>query len=223
MYHTVYLDDRVAVSPTELNMIRSPENIKNIILDKLREKHEGKCNANGYVRPGSIDLLARSMGVAENGRFTGNLMFDCKIKCDVLYPTGGAVLDAIVLKVNKMGAYSVFDEAMRILIPRDLHIGSKEFDALKEGDSVKVRIERTRFQTNDAFIMAVGRLANVPVPYGTRAQTEVPTTDDDDEKVIVLGPRGSKNTNSLPSTGEEGDGVAEAVEAEAAEAAADES
>ena len=224
MYHTVYLDDRVAVSPAEINMIRSPENIKNILLDKLREKHEGKCNANGYVRPGSIELLARSMGVAENGRFTGNLMYDCKIKCDELYPTGGSVVDAIVLKVNKMGAYAVFDEAMRILIPRDLHIGSKEFDALKEGDGIKVRIERTRFQTNDPFIMAVGRLANAPVPYGTRPQTEVLTVgEDDEEKVIVLGSRGRKNANSPPPpAAEEGEEAAEAAEADAEAEAASE-
>lgn len=191
MYHTVYLDDRVAVSPAELAMIRSPENIKNILLDKLREKHEGRCNANGYIRPGSINLLARSMGVAENGRFTGNLMFDCKMKCEILYPVAGAVVEAQVLKVNKMGAYAVLDEAMRILLPRDLHLGDKEFDSLKEGQSISARIDRTRFQTNDFFIMAVGHLvSSVPVPSAAQAGAPelltVVSNDSDEEKIIVL-------------------------------------
>jgi DNA-directed RNA polymerase subunit E'/Rpb7 len=158
MFHTIYLDERVALTPNELNMIRSADGIKEIILTKLREKHAGKCNANGYVRPGSIELLGRSMGVAENGRFTGNLLYDCKIKCEVLYPTAGTIIDGMVLKVNKMGAYVVFEEAIRILLPRDLHIGDTRFDGLKEGDNINVRIERSRFQTNDQFIMAVGKL-----------------------------------------------------------------
>lgn len=158
MFHTIYLDERVALTPSELNIIRSSDGIKEIILTKLREKHAGKCNANGYVRPGSIELLGRSMGVAENGRFTGNLLYDCKIKCEVLYPTAGTVIEGMVLKVNKMGAYVVFEEAIRVLLPRDLHIGDTRFDELKEGENIQVRIERSRFQTNDQFIMAVGKL-----------------------------------------------------------------
>lgn len=169
MFHPVYIDERIAITPSELNIFRSTEGIKNIIQDKLREKHEGKCNANGYVRPGSIQLLARSMGVAENGRFTGNLIYDCKIQCDVLYPEAGAVMTATVIKVNKMGVYAVYEEAIRILLPRDLHVGNTEFDAIQEGETIQVRIERSRFQTNDPFIMAVGTFvsntahANKPV------------------------------------------------------------
>lgn len=158
MFSTIFLDERIALTPTELNSARSETNIRESILLKLREKHEGKCNANGYVRPGSVVLLARSMGQAENGRYTGNVLYDCKISCEVLYPTAGTVMEGLVLKVIKMGAYVVYEEAIRILLPKDLHIGKKEFDDLKEGETVKVRIERSRFQTNDLFIMAVGKL-----------------------------------------------------------------
>jgi hypothetical protein len=33
-----------------------------------------------------------------------------------------------------------------------------EFDQIKEGDSVHVMIERSRFGANDSYIMAVGKL-----------------------------------------------------------------
>ena len=59
MFSTIYLDERVAILPSELNNIRSEDGIKDIILTKLKEKHEGKCNANGYVKPNSIELIAR--------------------------------------------------------------------------------------------------------------------------------------------------------------------
>jgi DNA-directed RNA polymerase subunit E'/Rpb7 len=177
MFHPVYLDERIALTPGELNIVVSADTARDILLTKLREKHEGKCNANGYVRPGSIQLLARSMGTAENGRFTGNLLYDCKIKCEILYLTAGSVMEAHVIKVNKMGAYAVYEEAVRVLLPRDLHIGSEEFDAIKEGDMIQVRVERSRFQANDPFIMAVGKLAsalNEPMPALAPAENALP-------------------------------------------------
>ncbi len=158
MFHTIYLDERIALTPGELNSIRTADGVKELLLTKLRDKIAGKCTADGYVNPGSIELLDRSMGVAENGRFTGNLLYDCKIKCDVLYPTADTIIEGLVLKVNKMGAYVVYKDAIRILLPRDSHIGNERFDAIKEGDNVQVRIERSRFQANDTFIMAVGKL-----------------------------------------------------------------
>ena len=162
MFQIMYLDARVALTPAEMNLLTDQASIKSMLETKLRELHEGKCNANGFVKPGSLKLLGRSMGAAENGRFTGNLIFDCKISCDVLYPTVGSVLKTNVIKVNRMGAYTVFEDAIRILLPRDLHIGSEAFDAIKEGDTVEIKLDRSRFQTNDAFIMAVGRLAEAP-------------------------------------------------------------
>jgi hypothetical protein len=172
MNHTIYLDERVALTPSELNLIhrvRDPVGINKLLVEKLREKHEEKCNSNGYVKRESIELLGRSIGVAENGRFTGNVLYDCKFKCDVIYPTAGTVVKTRVVKVNNMGVYVVYpendgEEAIRILLPRDLHIGNEQYNALsaKDNNIVNVRIERSRFQTNDRFIMAVGLISPTP-------------------------------------------------------------
>ncbi len=182
MFQTMYLDERVALTPAEMNLLIDQDSIKSMLENKLREIHEGKCNANGFVKPGSLKLLGRSMGAAENGRFTGNLLYDCKIACDVLYPTVGTVLKANVIKVNRMGAYAVFEDAIRILLPRDLHIGSEAFDGIKEGDTVEVKLDRSRFQTNDVFIMAVGRLHYVDtgrVEAPKEVQEEVASEDEE--------------------------------------------
>ena len=160
MFSTIFLDERIAVLPNELNNIRNEDGIRDVLLTKLRERHEGKCNANGYVKPNSIELIARSMGQSENGRFTGNLIYDCKIKCEVLHPVAGSIMEGVVLKVVKMGAYVVNEEAIRILLPRDIHINDPKFDDIQQGETVKVRIERSRFQANDLFIMAIGRLVS---------------------------------------------------------------
>lgn len=177
LYTTMFLDERVALIPHELDLAAtSTDGIRELLESKLREKHEGRCNANGYVRPGSIKMLGRSMGAAENGRFTGNMIFDCKISCEVLYPVAGAEMDVRVIKVNKMGAYAVYEEAVRVLLPRDLHIGNVEFDAIREGQTIRVTIDRSRFQTMDPYIMAVGRLVAEDMPSAVvGAQTTAPT------------------------------------------------
>jgi DNA-directed RNA polymerase subunit E'/Rpb7 len=158
MYTTIYLDERVAINPSELNTVKTAEDVRDRLETKLKEIHEGKCNSNGYVRPGSLKLLAKSLGKAENGRFTGHWVYDCKASCEVLYPTVGSVLSCMIMKVNKMGVYATFEEAIRVLLPRDLHVGDETFDSLQEGQTIQVRLDRSRFQTKDAFIMAVGKL-----------------------------------------------------------------
>jgi hypothetical protein len=178
----MYVDERVALTPSEMNIITDQASMKTILETKLRENHEGKCNANGFVRPGSLKLLGRSMGAAENGRFTGNLIFDCKMSCTVLYPTAGTEVKAKVIKVNRMGAYAVFEDAIRILLPRDLHIGNDAFDNIQEGDTVHVVIDRSRFQTNDAFIMAVGRLVGQEASFAPIAALAAPADEESEEE-----------------------------------------
>lgn len=174
LYTNMLIDERVCLVPSELDLgANSTDGIRELLESKLREKHEGRCNANGYVRPGSIKILGRSMGAAENGRFTGNMIFDCKISCEVLYPVAGAEMDVRVIKVNKMGAYAVYEEAVRVLLPRDLHIGNVEFDGIREGQTIRVVLDRSRFQTMDPYIMAVGRLVAEDMPRDRIGMEEI--------------------------------------------------
>jgi hypothetical protein len=55
-----------------------------------------------------------------------------------------------------MGIYVEYKDAIRVLLPRDLHIGNIEFDALAVGDKIEVEIKKSRFQVNDPFILCVG-------------------------------------------------------------------
>jgi hypothetical protein len=167
MYRTVFTEERIELTAKEFSGITSHEGIKDALVSKLKH-NEGKCNANGYVKPGSIRLIDRSKGVAENGKFTANWIFDCKYACEVLKPVAydprdpdsikSSVLPALIIDINETGAYCAVEEAIRVLLPRDYHAGNPAFDALKKGSTVRVRMEKHRFQTNDTYIMAVGTL-----------------------------------------------------------------
>lgn len=160
LFKTVYMDQRVELAPTEFR--EAAADIDSFLLEKMRKQLEGKCSTQGYVKPGSVKILARSMGQAEHGRFTGVFIFHCKISIDCLLAYADQTVECRILKMNKLGGYALLVEedqvleAMRILIPRDLHLGNVEFDALQSGSTVRARILRSRFQANDPFIQAVG-------------------------------------------------------------------
>jgi DNA-directed RNA polymerase subunit E'/Rpb7 len=156
MYKTVFLEEKVPLTPSDMSKKENLENLESLLLERLRGKIENRCISSGYVKPQSLEILHRSMGTAENGRFTGNYLFFVKMRCKVFHPEANTPIECRVLKVNKMGAYAVFDEAMRILLPRDLHVGNQDFDKLNPDDVVVVNVLRSRFQTNDPFISSVG-------------------------------------------------------------------
>ena len=184
MYKSVYLEERVSLNPNELITKENVQNINSLLLVQLKSRIESKCISAGFVKPGSIEILHRSMGNAENGRFTGNYIFYIKLRCNVFHPETTTAIDCKVIKVNKMGAYVVFDEAARILLPRDLHIGNTDFDSLNPDDTAKIRILRSRFQTNDPFISAVGLFIsrNKKTEGSEKSDTEVKAVVESDSE-----------------------------------------
>jgi len=162
LFQPVFIDQRVALKPSEFR--EAIADLDGYLLAAMRKGVEGTCNAQGYIRPGSMQILARSMGQAEHCRFTGDFIFYCKVRMECLMPFDGMIVEAQVLKANKLGAYVLVTEkkkrleAMRILLPRDFNMGNPEFDNLKVGDEVRIKVLQTRFQVNDAFINGIGTL-----------------------------------------------------------------
>ncbi len=182
LFKPVFIDHRVTLEPREYR--EAYTDIDAYLTKKIRRQLEDQCCTHGYVRPGSTQILARSMGLAENGRFTGDFLYTCKVKLMCLLPYDNQLMDARVAKVNRMGAYVLLvdegklREAIRILLPRDLQLGNAEFDALKPGDGVKARILRARFQTNDSYINATGLFEGLQPSASGPVESLVPAVED---------------------------------------------
>ena len=174
-------EEKVALGPRVLNELRSNnKTLDDLILSVLREKLEGKCNHHGYVVPDSIKLLSRSMGILENGRFTGNILFYVQAQGMVYNPANGTAIVGTVLKKNKMGLYVIYKDAIRILVPRDLHLKNPDYETIVPGNQISIKICKSRFQVNDPFIMSVGVLdgaaienINNPVDENEDAQENI--------------------------------------------------
>ena len=149
-----FFQEKVYLTPKDLrNEIQS---VDAMLLNKLKERLEQRCSPHGYVLPGTLELLTRSTGMVDSGRFSGEWAFLVKAKGRVLHPPEGSVVEVEVLKSNKMGIYAVYENAIRIMVPRDLHLGDEEFDQVQVGENIRVEIQKSRFQLKDEFIVSVG-------------------------------------------------------------------
>jgi len=153
MESEAFFQEKVYLTPKDLrNEIGS---VDAILIKKLKERLEQRCSPHGYVLPGTLELLTRSAGMVDSGRFSGDWAFLVKAKGSVLHPPEGTMVEVEILKNNKMGIYAEYENAIRIMVPRDLHLGDEEFDQLKVGERIRVEIQKSRFQLKDPFIVSV--------------------------------------------------------------------
>jgi hypothetical protein len=202
-----FFQEKVYLTPKDLR--NDIESVDDILLEKLKERLEQRCSPNGYVLPGSLEILTRSTGMVDSGRFSGDWAFLVKAKGRVLHPPEGTMVEVEVLKSNKMGIYAVYENAIRLMVPRDLHLGDEEFDSLKVGDKINVEIQKSRFQLRDPFIVSVGIFRGA----GSMTRVKAPAQAEPAEAAEAAGEEAAE------ATGEE---AAEAAGEEAAEAAGEE-
>jgi DNA-directed RNA polymerase subunit E'/Rpb7 len=205
-----FFQEKVYLTPKDLR--NDIESIDDILVVKLKERLEQRCSPHGYVLPGTLEILTRSTGMVDSGRFSGDWAFLVKAKGKVLYPPEGTVVEVEVLKSNKMGIYAVYENAIRLMVPRDLHLGDEEFDSVKVGDRIKVEIQKSRFQLRDPFIVSVGVYRGLSGgPTRLVSQVASPVANDVEEAAPAL------EEEDADVSGNEGKSADEDDEAEAKE------
>jgi ribA/ribD-fused uncharacterized protein len=165
-------EEKVTLTPRD--MANAKININAAVVSKLAEKIEGRCSLHGWVVPNTVKVLSRSMGYVEKGRFTGDIVFHVQAQAKVYNPASGSHLVCEVTGNNMMGMYVTYKvpkqeknkktkaivktdvDAIKVILPRDLHIGDESFSKVEIGERVNVEIKKSRFQVNDPFILSVG-------------------------------------------------------------------
>ena len=176
------------VTLTAKDMGKDITNLDELLEKKIKEQYEGRCSRNGYVLPNTVRMISRSMGMVEKGRYTGDVLFYAEAAAKVLQPPDGIEIEGTVIRQNRMGMYIDYQGAIRVMVPRDLHIGEVEFnDLVKVGDTVRVEIKKSRYQVNDTSILSVGIFKGRVKAGGPEAEekkedfTEVVEEGDDEQ------------------------------------------
>lgn len=181
-------EERIPLTPKDLNRLADIA-VEDILIEKLRTKIEGRCSKHGYVVPGSLEVLSRSMGHVETGRFTGDVVYQVQSQGGVINPSDGTILQGEIIKKNKMGLYVEYKDAIRVLLPRDLHIANEEFENLQIGSIIELEIKKSRFQVNDPYILCVGIYRNIITDKAKEQSQEVqqqppPIEEEDDAEEL---------------------------------------
>ena len=153
MESIAFFEKKINLIPGEFNQVKH-ESIDSLLEKKAKQLIENKCSEQGFVVPGTIKLISRSMGYFEAARFTGDANYYLKLEGKIVYPADGIRVICEVIRKNKMGLYADYNNAIRIQVPRDLHVGSEEYEEVEIGDTIEVELKRSKFQINDPYILA---------------------------------------------------------------------
>jgi DNA-directed RNA polymerase subunit E'/Rpb7 len=125
---------------------------------QLRAKYEGVCIPEGFVQTRSITVVEHSLGRVN--LIHGGLDYSVKFQADICMPHPGQVFRAPVVLRSKIGLHAEV-APMKILLPRDLHLGDASFEDIKEGQEVEFEVKGSRFQQGDDSIVVLGHLKQV--------------------------------------------------------------
>lgn len=178
--------------------------IKSSLLKQLKMQYQNRCIIEGFVQEDSILIKNYSLGRANYIR--GGVDYDVTFQAAICFPHIGQRFEVPVSLVSKIGIHAEL-EPMKILIPRDLHIGRssyeqivKQYEDLKKESSgsrvmVKVEVVGSQFKQGDKEIIVVAKLLMVDEEPKTAEEeviqeVEVPATPvvssgTDDKKVVV--------------------------------------
>ena len=156
IYYRSILKRKVIVDAKYLN-----DSLDDYIQTYLKNKVEGRCIYEGYIRPDSVRLLKRSAGFLLGSRFTGDMTYEVAYSADICNPVEGNIVECKVNKVNKTGLFGV-NGPLSILVSRELHEDNMEyFNTIKIGDMIKVYIIGKLFSLQDKEIKVIGKLHGI--------------------------------------------------------------
>jgi DNA-directed RNA polymerase subunit E'/Rpb7 len=141
-------------------------NVDASLLAQLRLKYEGVCVAEGYIQRGSITIAEHSLG--RTNLIKGGLDYTLRFQADVCMPHPGQVFRVPVTLKSKIGVHAEVTP-IKVLLPRDLHIGSADFELVEEKQEIEFEVVGARFQQGDESIVVLGKLRQIIQPAGPEA------------------------------------------------------
>lgn len=136
-------------------------NMQASLLAQLKMNFEGRCSPEGYIQPNSITIVDYSLG--RTNYIKGGVDYDVKFQADVCMPHAGQKFKAPVVVRSKVGIHAE-TPPIKVLIPRDLHIGNEEFEGVKVDEEIEFEVIGAQFKQQDRDIVVVARLLSKVAP-----------------------------------------------------------
>jgi DNA-directed RNA polymerase subunit E'/Rpb7 len=156
--HNVYAKS-VLSKKIYLLITETGANVKENIESKITSSVEGKCIAEGFIKPGTVRLVSHSSGIVNNERIEFQTVFECMI----CHPVEGMTIDCTSKTITKAGVHAqVIDSdgtiPVTVFIARDHHNMNRQFNSIKENSNITIKVTGVRYELNDPYICVLGKL-----------------------------------------------------------------
>ena len=179
------------------------KNIQSSLLQQLKTNFEGRCSGEGYIQPNSITILNYSIG--RSNYVKGGVDYMVTFQGDICLPHSGQKFRATVSMKSKIGIHAE-TPPIKVLIPRELHIGNSEFEEVKDQQEIEFEVIGSLFKQQDKYIVIVGRLQSaikaaplMPLisPDTVEEIKPVIQSEGDEKSVVVVQTEPPKKTRKL--------------------------
>ena len=191
---------------------------KEVVLQELKSKVEGKCTKHGYIKQNSVEISSMQAGVVEMASLNGNMVFTVKFYADVCNPVVGSVVKCTVTNINNFGILAEVKPILEVIIAKN-SVGIKSevnLDEVQINDQVYVEVVGKKFELGDTRISIIGRIILQPSSIKNKKSLrmlqsaqiqadEDDAGDDDDEDAVASLPDGDEGEGDEEDAEEEGD------------------
>lgn len=156
VYVRSLLTMKVSLKITEIG-----RQVKQNLERKIVKQTEGKCIAQGFIRPKSVSILSYSSGNV-NGE---NVDFTVSFECLVCHPVQNMHVECMTKTITKAGIHAevITDDGvvpLTVFVARDHNYTNRDFDKIKENAKITVSILGIRYELNDPYICAIATLVD---------------------------------------------------------------
>ena len=152
-------------------------------------KYEGVCTAEGYINRGSTTIVEHSLGRTD--MIKGGANYNVVFQADVCYPHPGQKFRAAVTLKSKIGLHAEMPP-MKILMPRDLHVGDPQFDSINEKEEIEFEVVGAKFQQGDETIAVLAKFIGPVMPALSAPEEETAAPSEP----LIAAPTGSAAAGS---------------------------
>ncbi len=145
---------------TILSITEIGKNVKQNLEKKIVSKTEGRCIAEGFVKPNSVQIVSYSCGTVNSE----NIEFCAVFECMISHPFEGMLIECDAKTITKAGIHAEVNDdgvvPITVFVARDHNYTMRNFNDIKEHMKITVKVIGIRYELNDPYICVIGMLAN---------------------------------------------------------------
>lgn len=154
VYINSMLSKRVVLKITEIG-----QKLKQNLEKKIKHSIEGKCIAEGFIRPKTVEIVSYSCGLVKDD----HIEFQVIYRCLVCNPIKDMEVVCKVKNITKAGIHAEVKDnednvPITVFVARDHNYTNSMFDTVEKDANIRVKIIGVRFELNDPTITAIAYL-----------------------------------------------------------------